>query len=88
MTELCRIFQMSHLPPVAVIEWLLAQDWAEPIPTIEVDFPNGNPNGLSHSSRYDYHEVRVPIGPDETAIIQMPDSALQMLQSFKQVKVK
>lgn len=69
-----------HLPPPAVCEWLLAQDWGQPISTIDTSFPEGHPEGLSRSIRCDYHEASVAIGADETAHIQLPDTALALLR--------
>jgi hypothetical protein len=69
-----------HLPPPAVVDWLLEQKWSDRIPSIEMTFPEGGAFGCSRSSLNGYHEAHTAIGRDETARLFMPDDALDALR--------
>jgi hypothetical protein len=69
-----------HLPPPAVVDWLMEQKWSGRIPSIEISGPEGGPFGRSHSGLNGYHEADTAIGRDETARLFMPDEALDALR--------
>lgn len=67
--------------PTEVAQWLLQQEWGHVIPSMDINYPDGNPNDCSRSVRYDYYEARIVLSNDEDLIIQLPDTGLDELRA-------
>ena len=53
-----------HLPPPAVCDWLLEQDWSEMIPMAGIQYYGSTPHGMSQSKLYEYQQAHPAIGAD------------------------
>jgi hypothetical protein len=68
-----------HLPPPAVVDWLLDQNWSAPIPEAVTTYPEGRLMGLSGSASYQCREVTVAIGADEIGCFRVAEEAFDAL---------
>jgi hypothetical protein len=68
-----------HLPPPAVVDWLLEQNWSAPISEAVTTYPEGHPMGLSGSASYQCREVTVAIGADEIGCFRVAEEAFDTL---------
>jgi hypothetical protein len=68
-----------HLPPPAVVDWLLDQNWSAPISEAVTTYPEGHPMGLSGSASYQCREVTVAIGAYEIGCFRVAEEAFDML---------
>jgi hypothetical protein len=68
-----------HLPPPAIVDWLLEQDWSAPISEAVTTYPQGHPMGLSRSVSYECREVIIAIGADEIGCLRVAEEAFDML---------
>lgn len=62
-----------NLPPPEVCDWLLAQEWSEPV-TINVSSVAGD------SEMYDHCQTTAKLGRDECIDLMLPMEALQVLR--------
>ena len=68
-----------YLPPPAVVDWLLDQNWSAPISEAVTTYPQGHPMGLSGSASYQCREVTVAIGADEIGRFRVAEEAFDTL---------
>jgi len=68
-----------HLPPPAVVDWLLEQNWSAPISEAVTTYPEGHPMGLTGSASYQCREVTVAIGADEIGCFRVAEETLDTL---------
>jgi len=69
-----------HLPPPAVCDWLLEQDWSEMIPETRIDYLGGNPTGVTGSTLLGWQQAYVDIGADAGGRIFLGSNALDALR--------
>jgi hypothetical protein len=69
-----------HLPPPAVCDWLLEQDWSEMIPMAGIQYYGSTPHGMSQSKLYEYQQAHPAIGADQGGRILLPAEALDGLR--------
>lgn len=69
-----------HLPPPAVVDWLLEQDWSDMIPLTLIQYHGPLPNGTSQSKLYEYQLALCEIGADTGGRVYLPIEALDALR--------
>ena len=69
-----------HLPPPAVCDWLLEQDWSEMIPITTIQYHGSTPHGIAESRLGGYQQAHSGIGADEGGRILLPAEALDALR--------
>jgi hypothetical protein len=69
-----------HLPPPAVVDWLLEQNWSEMIPVTLIQYHGSLPHGMSQSKLYEYQLALCKIGADTSGRVSLPIDALDALR--------
>jgi hypothetical protein len=69
-----------HLPPPAVCDWLLEQDWSEMVPITLIQYHGCTPHGMNQSRLYEYQQAHSAIGADEGGRILLPVEAIALLR--------
>ena len=69
-----------HLPPPAVVDWLLEQDWSEMIPITNIQYEGARPHGMTKSKHWEYQMACPVLGEDHTGRIFLPVEALDVLR--------
>ena len=69
-----------YLPPPAVCDWLLEQDWSEMIPITTIQYHGSTPHGIAVSRLGGYQQAHLGIGADEGGRILLPAEALDVLR--------
>ena len=72
-----------HLPPPAVCDWLLEQDWSEMIPITTIQYHGSTPYGIAESRLGGYQQAHSAIGADEGGRILLPVEAIAVLRKDK-----
>lgn len=78
----------QHLPPPAIANWLLDQEWSEVIPLTVTRYPESHPAGISQSVCHESVEARIAIGADEIGRFSIPREALEILAADKQARAE
>lgn len=76
-----------YLPPPEVCDWLLGQEWSEPIKDTEISHGDDRPFGISGSLLFNHVYSFAEIGADENGRIFLPVEALELLKADKQARV-
>ena len=69
-----------HLPPPAVVDWLLEQDWSEMIPITNIQYEGARPHGMTKSDHWEYQMACPVLGEDDAGRIFLPVEALDVLR--------
>ena len=69
-----------HLPPPAVVDWLLEQYWSDMIPLTLIQYHGPLPNGTSQSKLYEYQMALPEFGEDYGGHILLPVEVLDVLR--------
>ena len=69
-----------YLPPPAVVDWLLEQDWSEMIPVTCIQYQGSSPHGITKSKLYEYQQAHTGMGADEGGRILLPVEVLDVLR--------
>ncbi|MGA0909321.1 MAG: hypothetical protein ACO3QS_07810 [Burkholderiaceae bacterium] len=69
-----------HLPPPAVVDWLLDQNWSAVIPETFIHYHGSSPHGMSQSNLYEYQLAFCEIGADTGGRVSLPVEALDALR--------
>jgi hypothetical protein len=75
-----------HLPPPAVVDWLLEQTWPGEIPETRIDFQGGNPTGAAGSTLLSWQQAYVVIGPDAGGRVFLSPDALDALRKDQSIR--
>jgi hypothetical protein len=75
-----------HLPPPAVVDWLLDQDWSDMIPLTLIQYYGPLPNGMSQSKLYEYQLAFCEIGADTGGRVFLPIEALDALRKDRDAR--
>ena len=75
-----------HLPPPAVCDWLLEQDWSEMIPVTLIQYHGSLPHGMSQSKLYEYQLAFCEIGADTGGRVSLPIEALDTLRKDRDAR--
>ena len=75
-----------HLPPPAVVDWLLEQNWSEMIPVTLIQYHGSLPHGMSQSGLYEYQLALCEIGADTGGRIFLPIEALDALRKDRDAR--
>ena len=69
-----------HLPPPAVVDWLLEQDWSEMIPITSIQYEGARPHGMTKSKHWEYQMACPVLGEDDAGRVLLPVEALDVLR--------
>jgi hypothetical protein len=69
-----------HLPPPAVCDWLLEQDWSEMIPVTLIQYHGSTPHGMNQSKLYEYQQSDPAISAEGGGNILLSVEALDVLR--------
>ena len=69
-----------HLPPPAVVDWLLEQDWSVMIPITSIQYEGARPHGVTKSKHWECQMACFALGEDETGSILLSVEALDVLR--------
>ncbi len=69
-----------HLPPPAVVDWLLEQNWSEMIPITSIQYEGARPHGISKSKLWEYQMAGPEFGEDYGGHILLPVEAIAVLR--------
>jgi hypothetical protein len=69
-----------HLPPPAVVDWLLEQDWSEMIPVTNIQYGGAKPHGMTKSKLWKYQMACPVLGEDDAGCILLP---VETLDAFR-----
>ena len=75
-----------HLPPPAVVDWLLEQNWSEMIPVTLIEYHGSLPHGMSQSKLYEYQLAFCQIGADTGCPVSFPIEALDALRKDRDAR--
>jgi hypothetical protein len=75
-----------HLPPPAVCDWLLEQDWSEMIPVTLIQYHGSIPHGMSQSKLYEYQQAHPAIGDDVGGRILLPVETIAVLRKDQEIR--
>ena len=75
-----------HLPPPAVCDWLLEQDWSEMIPMAGIQYYGSTPHGMSQSKLYEYQQAHSAIGADGGGRILLSVEAIAVLRKDQEIR--
>ena len=75
-----------HLPPPAVVDWLLDQNWSEMIPATLIEYHGSLPHGMSQSKLYEYQLAFCEIGADTGGRVSFPIEALDALRKDRDAR--
>jgi hypothetical protein len=75
-----------HLPPPAVVDWLLDQNWSEMIPLTSIQYHGSLPHGMSQSKLYEYQLACCEIGADTGGRVSLPVEALDALSKDRDAR--
>ncbi len=75
-----------HLPPPAVVDWLLEQNWSEMIPVTLIEYHGSLPHGMSQSKLYEYRLAFCQIGADTGCPVSFPIEALDALRKDRDAR--
>ena len=75
-----------HLPPPAVVDWLLEQDWSEMIPVTLIQYHGSLPHGMSQSKLHEYQLAFCEIGADTGGRVSLPIEALDALRKDQSIR--
>jgi hypothetical protein len=75
-----------HLPPPAVCDWLLEQDWSEMIPVTLIQYHGSLPHGMSQSKLYEYQLAFCEIGADRGGRVSVRIEALDTLRKDRDAR--
>ena len=69
-----------HLPPPAVVDWLLEQDWSVMIPITNIQYEGARPHDMTKSKLWEYQMACFVLGEDDAGRIFLPVEALDVLR--------
>ena len=69
-----------HLPPPAVVDWLLEQDWSVMIPITSIKYEGARPHDMTKSKHWEYQMACPVLGEDDAGRIFLPVEALDVLR--------
>ena len=69
-----------HLPPPAVVDWLLEQDWSEMIPITSIQYEGARPHGMTKGNHWEYQMACFALGEDDAGRVLLPVEALDVLR--------
>ena len=69
-----------HLPPPAVVDWLLEQNWSEMIPVTNIQYGGAKPHGMTKSKHWKYQMACSEFGEDCGGRILLPVEAIAVLR--------
>ena len=69
-----------HLPPPAVVDWLLEQDWSVMIPITNIQYEGARPHDMTKSKHWEYQMACFVLGEDDAGRIFLPVEALDVLR--------
>jgi hypothetical protein len=75
-----------HLPPPAVVDWLLDQNWSEMIPVTLIQYQGSLPHGMSQSKLYEYQLAFCEIGADIGGRVSLAVEALEALRKDRDAR--
>ncbi len=75
-----------QLPPPAVVDWLLEQNWSEMIPVTLIEYHGSLPHGMSQSKLYEYRLAFCQIGADTGCPVSFPIEALDALRKDRDAR--
>jgi hypothetical protein len=75
-----------HLPPPAVVDWLLEQNWPGEIPVTRIDYRGGNPTGVAGSTLLSWQQAYVDIGADAGGRVFLCPDALDALRKDQSIR--
>jgi hypothetical protein len=75
-----------HLPPPAVVDWLLEQNWSDMIPLTLIQYHGPLPNGMHQSKLYEYQLALCEIGADTDGRVFLPLEALDALRKDRDAR--
>jgi|688.fasta_scaffold1122366_1 hypothetical protein len=75
-----------HLPPPAVVDWLLEQNWSEMIPITSIQYEGVRPHGISKSKLWEYQMAGPELGEDYGGHILLPVEALDVLRKDRDAR--
>ena len=76
-----------HLPPPAVVDWLLEQDWSEMIPITNIQYEGARPHGMTKSDHWEYQMACPVLGEDDAGRIFLPVEALDALRKDRDARL-
>ena len=76
-----------HLPPPAVVDWLLEQDWSEMIPITNIQYEGARPHGMTKSKHWEYQMACPVLGEDDAGRIFLPVEALDVLRKDRDARL-
>jgi hypothetical protein len=79
-TQATAMTRDPHLPPAAVVDWLLEQTWPGEIPETRIDYLGGNPTGVAGSTLLGWQQAYADIGANAVGRIFLDSDALDVLR--------
>ena len=76
-----------HLPPPAVVDWLLEQDWSVMIPITSIKYEGARPHGMTKSEHWEYQMACPVLGEDDAGRIFLPVEALDVLRRDRDARL-
>lgn len=76
-----------HLPPPAVVDWLLEQDWSEMIPITSIQYEGARPHGMTKSRHWEYQMAHPVLGEYDTGRILLPFEALDAFRKDRDARL-
>ena len=76
-----------HLPPPAVVDWLLEQDWSVMIPITSIKYEGARPHGMTKSKHWEYRMACPVLGEDDAGRIFLPVEALDVLRKDRDARL-
>jgi hypothetical protein len=75
-----------HLPPPAVVDWLLEQDWSEMIPVTNIKYEGAKPHSMTKSKLWEYQMACPEFGEDCGGRILLPVEALDVFRKDRDTR--
>lgn len=69
-----------HLPPPAVVDWLLEQNWSETIPVTNIQYEGARPQDMTRSKHWEYKMAWSILSEDGAGHILLPVETLDALR--------
>lgn len=69
-----------HLPPPAVVDWLLEQNWSETIPVTNIQYEGARPQDMTRSKHWEYKMAWPMLSEDGAGHTLLPVETLDVLR--------
>jgi len=76
-----------HLPPPAVVDWLLEQNWSEMIPIVNIQYEGARPHGMTKSKLWEYQMACPVLSEDDAGHILLPFEALDVFRKDQSARL-